>query len=294
MARAQGRQALRALPRGSHASRDGGARLRLPGIGDSGGARGTLSPRMQLEDLVNAVTYLWTREDIAPHRLGAFGSGGTGGGNAVLLAARERRIRCAVSQVPVADGEDWLRRMRREYEWYEFLARLEEDARTRVISGSGALVHPREEIMVPTPERKAAKVKADVDDRIPTLVPPQQRRGDHRLQAGGGRPSGQKLAGHRGGGQLGDPDRPRRRHLRGGREPKKLIMQHRTTHYAAYRQYADTVIPEIVAWYRTHLTGAAVQEVTPGGMRPCRSGHETGSSRVPKCSPTPSYALWTS
>ena len=171
MARAQGRQALRALPRGSHASRDGGARLRLPGIGDSGGARGTLSPRMQLEDLVNAVTYLWTREDIAPHRLGAFGSGGTGGGNAVLLAARERRIRCAVSQVPVADGEDWLRRMRREYEWYEFLARLEEDARTRVISGSGALVHPREEIMVPTPERKAAKVKADVDDRIPTLVP---------------------------------------------------------------------------------------------------------------------------
>ena len=31
-------------------------------------------------------------------------------------------------------------------------------------------MHPREEIMVPTPERRATKIKADVDDRVPSAV----------------------------------------------------------------------------------------------------------------------------
>ena len=141
------------------------------GFGDSGGDRGILLPQLQLEDLINAVTYLCTRDDVDSDKIGTFGSGGTGGGNAVLLAAADRRVRVAVSQVPVADGEDWLRRMRREYEWYEFLARLEADRRRRVLTGEGEMVHPREEIMVPTPERRASTVKADVDDRIPSSVP---------------------------------------------------------------------------------------------------------------------------
>ena len=33
------------------------------------------------------------------------------------------------------------------------------------------MVHPREEIMVPTPERKATNVKGDVDARVPSSVP---------------------------------------------------------------------------------------------------------------------------
>src|SRR5262245_46267626 len=68
------------------------------GFGDSDGDRGLLLPSLQLEDLVNAVTYLTTRDDVDPHRIGAFGSGGTGGGNAVLLGAVDDRVRCVVSQ----------------------------------------------------------------------------------------------------------------------------------------------------------------------------------------------------
>ena len=141
------------------------------GFGESEGDRGVILPQLQLEDLTNAVTYLTTREDVDADNIGVFGSGGTGGGNAILLAASDDRIRVAVSQVPVADGEDWLHRMRREYEWQEFLDRLENDRRERVGTGTGEMVHPREEIMVPTPERRATNVKADVDERIPSSVP---------------------------------------------------------------------------------------------------------------------------
>ena len=32
--------------------------------------------------------------------------------------------------------------------------------------------------------------------------------------------------------------------------PKRLVLQHATTHYAAYKQYADVVIPMMVDWLR--------------------------------------------
>lgn len=242
------------------------------GFGDSEGDPGTLSPGMQLEDLVNSVTYLQTRDDIDSDRLGMFGSGGTGGGNAVLLAARDRRIRCAVSQVPVADGEDWLRRMRREYEWHEFLDRLDADRRRRVESGSGERVHPQEEIMVPTPERRSTSVKKDVDDRVPSSV---------ALST-----AEEILAykpvdvAHRVRNLLviaveDDPVTPTDHAIalyEAAAEPKKLILQRQTTHYAAYRQHGDAVIPQIVSWFETHLSPASVVALTPQGSEILKEG----------------------
>lgn len=236
------------------------------GFGDSEGTQ-NLSPAMQLEDLVNAVTYLQTRDDIQSDSIGTFGSGGTGGGNAVLLCAADSRVRCAVSQVPVADGENWLRRMRREYEWYEFLARLDADRRARVLTGSGEMVHPREEIMVPTPERMKAAVKKDVDDRVPNSVP---------LSAAEDIMAYKPIdVAHRVRNLLvvgveGDAVTPTDHAIalyEAAAEPKKLIMQRDSTHYAAYAKYGDVVIPEMVQWFSTHLGGRAVVSVTPEGTQ---------------------------
>jgi len=57
------------------------------GFGDSEGERGWVRPEWQLEDILNAVTYLTTRTEIDANRLGAYGMGGTGGGNALLATA---------------------------------------------------------------------------------------------------------------------------------------------------------------------------------------------------------------
>jgi len=230
------------------------------GFGDSEGDRGLLLPNLQLEDMINAVTYLTTRDDVDADNIGVFGSGGTGGGNAVLLAAADRRVRVAVSQVPVADGEDWLHRMRREYEWQEFLHRIDADRKERVISGVGEMVHPREEIMIATPERRASKVKADVDDRIPTSVPLRCAEAIMRykpidvvdlvaptplmfiaVEDDAVTPTDHAFALYNKAGA-----------------PKKLLIQRHTTHYAAYAQYGAEVIPEIVAWYRAGFDGGAI------------------------------------
>ena len=225
------------------------------GFGSSEGASDLLLPSRQLEDLVNAVTYVASRSDIDEDSIGTFGSGGTGGGNAIMLAAADSRIRCAVSQVPVADGEDWLRRMRREYEWYELLESLRADRAERVLTGKSRLVHPREDIMLQTPERRTTKVKKDVDSRVPTLV--QLRSVDGILAYKPievvGRIEDAPLLIV---GVEDDPVTPTDHAValyEQARPPKKLLMQRHTTHYGAYAQYADTVVPQITDWFGTYL-----------------------------------------
>lgn len=223
------------------------------GFGDSEGANNILLPAMQLEDLINAVTYLTTRDDIDADNIGAFGSGGTGGGNSIMLAAHDSRVSCVVSQVPVADGRDWLHRMRSEHEWLDFLTSLEEDRKKRVLTGEGKLVHPREEIMVPTPERKKTTIKKDVDGRIPEEVLLRSAEAILEYQ-----PIDvvHKVPALLVIGVEGDATTPTDHAIalyEKARGPKKLIMQRHTTHYAAYETYGDQVTPEIVDWFKTHL-----------------------------------------
>ena len=106
------------------------------GFGCSDGERGWLLPDQQLQDLINTVTYIETVSDLDASRIGTYGQGGTGGGNAIMLAAVDSRVRCTVSQSPVADGATWLRSMRREHEWLAYLDRIERNART--LRGRGA------------------------------------------------------------------------------------------------------------------------------------------------------------
>ncbi|MQA81416.1 MAG: alpha/beta fold hydrolase [Streptosporangiales bacterium] len=229
------------------------------GFGDSEGDRSVLSPRGQLQDLQNAVSYLTTRDDVDPDTIGVFGSGGTGGGNAVLLAAHDDRIRAAVSQLPVADGEDWLHRMRQEHEWLEFLADLADDRRRRAVDGKGRLVHPREEIMVPTPERRATKVKADVDSRIPTAV--SLAAVDEILEYRPVRAAADLETPLLVIGVENDATTPTDHAVaiyEAAKGPRKLLMQRHTTHYAAYDKYWEVVTPHIVIWFERHLVNGAV------------------------------------
>ena len=230
------------------------------GFGDSEGDRTILSPRRQLEDLRSAVTYLETSDDIVRDSIGVFGSGGTGGGNAVLLAAVDPRVRAAVSQLPVADGGDWLHRMRSEYEWLDFLEALRVDRADRVaFGGPGRLVNPREEIMVPTAERRATNVKADVDDRVPTKV---------RLACA------QEIIDYRPVDAAASLDTPllviavendattptdhASAIYDAARGPKELIVQRHTSHYASYDRYWHLTTPRIVEWFDKYLGPADV------------------------------------
>jgi uncharacterized protein len=235
------------------------------GFGESEGEP-TVSPSRQLQDLRNAVTYLETRPDVDADAIGVFGSGGTGGGNAVLLAAADPRVRAAVSQLPVADGAQWLRRMRSEAEWVAFLGALEEDRRVRVATGKGRLVDPREEIVVPTPERRATRVKADVDGRVPARIPlaAADEILDYRplAAAAGLRTPLLVIAVEN---DTATPTDHAIALYEAARGPRELILQRHTSHYASYETNGAAIATRIVDWFDRYLTsGPLVVRSHPG------------------------------
>ena len=237
------------------------------GFGDSEGSAEYLDPMGQVADIRSAVTYLAGREDVDARRIGLFGSGGTGGGNAICAAALDERVRAVVSQVPIADGRDWLHRMRREHEWLEFLARVRADAERWTSTGESELVAPRDGIMVPTPERRTTTVKQDVDGRVPASV---------RLASAEAVMAYRPI-------DLVDRISPRALMLicvegdavtpedhavalyERAADPKRLVIQTGTTHYAAYERYRDVVNPMIVEWFERHLVAGDVQVLESPG-----------------------------
>jgi len=227
------------------------------GFGESEGDRGTLSPQWQLDDWRNAIAYMRARPDMDAARAAIFGTGGTGGGNAVAVASLEPDIRATISQVPVADGRDWLLGMRVEADRVTFLASVEADRRARALTGRGALVHPRHGIMVESAERRATTVKADVDARIPTEVPLAAAQGilEYRPIDLAPRVRGLMIVAVE-----EDNVTPTDHAVRlyeAASTPKRLVLQHGTTHYAAYKQYAAEVIPLMVGWLEALVLDAA-------------------------------------
>jgi cephalosporin-C deacetylase-like acetyl esterase len=230
------------------------------GFGDSTGDASYMDPMTQVADYRAAVTWLHTRAEIDPKRIGAFGSGGTGGGNAIYAGALDDRVKAVVSQVPIADGRDWLHRMRRESEWLEFLESIRQDRLTHVVTGEPTLVPPREGIMVPTPERRTTTIKADVDDKIPPLV---QLASAEAIFAYKPIEVVDRIAPRAvmiiavENDATTPEDHAFALYERAG-APKRLVIQTGTTHYAAYAQYRDVVNPLIVEWFVRHLVGGEV------------------------------------
>ena len=223
------------------------------GFGASDGDRGTLSPAWQVADWRNAISYMRGRDDVDAMRGAIFGSGGTGGGNAVLVAAAEPEMFATISQVPVADGRDWLWRQRSQSEWTAFLESVAADRRARATTGTGTNVHPRKDIAIDPPERATTNVKADVDTRVPTSVPLAAAQGilDYRPIDAAPRVSGLMVI------AVAEDAMTPTDHAEAlysaAPAPKRLIMQRNTTHYAAYKQYGPQVIPLMVDWLRARM-----------------------------------------
>lgn len=137
------------------------------GWGESGGPRGEIVPYRQVEDIRAGLTYLASRDDVDVRGLSLFGVS-FGGGNAVAAAGLDARVRACIVVSPVSDGAQWLHEMRREYEWQQFLDELNENDAAIVAGAAGRYVPAGDGIMIPTPEKRATKIKGDIP---PGMVP---------------------------------------------------------------------------------------------------------------------------
>jgi dipeptidyl aminopeptidase/acylaminoacyl peptidase len=238
------------------------------GHGGSDGERGWILPDRMVEDMINAVTYLETRPEIARDRIGAFGIGATGAGNAIVAAAADPRIRAVAVQSVIADGALWLRRMRSEPEWIEYQRRVADDARTWVRTGVSELVDPRAEIMVAAPERAKYTGKQDVDAKIEPRFHLQSAAAMMRYRPIDvvDRIAPRALLLISVADDAVTPDEHATALFERAGSPKRLLRQHGTTHYESYTQNYEVLAREIVGWYDRHL-GATMLETFDGDSR---------------------------
>ena len=134
------------------------------GVGESEGEYGRLYPLEQAEDIRNALTYLKLHPKVDPERL-AIAGWSFGGGMVPYVAGVDERVKCAVSVVGWADGERWMRGIRRYWEWLQLLDRIEQDRRSRVLTGKSELFAPGE-ILVgdPSTDEDRARVMSKIPE----------------------------------------------------------------------------------------------------------------------------------
>ena len=111
-------------------------------LGVSGGEpRQHLDPWMQVRDYENAISYLGTRDDVDAERLGAWGISYSGG-HVIILAAIDPRVKVIVSQIPVVDGYENMRRVHGTMGYRKLWARILEDRAARYADPNGRLHIP--------------------------------------------------------------------------------------------------------------------------------------------------------
>ena len=218
------------------------------GWGLSEGTAGDLYPMEQVADIRNAVTYLETRPEIDPNRIGLFGVS-FGGALGVDAAARDERIRAVVTVLSPMDGAAMLRGSRREYEWVELLGELTEDRRQRVITGRGTST---DHFSPPTPERSRTSALSqapippiplacldairefrplDIVDRIaPRAV---------LLIAATLDPT--------------CPVEHSQLAYEAAGSPKRLVVIESAEHYGTYVKHMDRIMEESTSWFARHL-----------------------------------------
>ena len=120
-----------------HLARNGVASLVFDyrNFGASDGARRQhADPWQQIEDYRSALSYLSGLQDVDSERLGVWGISYSGG-HVLILAAIDRRIKAAVSVVPVIDGEENMRRAHGHDRFIELRDLVETDRDERCHTG---------------------------------------------------------------------------------------------------------------------------------------------------------------
>ncbi len=125
-------------------------------FGDSEGKpRGRLFPAEQHEDYKNAISWVSLRPEVDPERIGVWGSSYSGA-HVLHLAAFDRRIKAAVSQVPLVDGWANAQRLMRPDVFAGFQQALDQDRLARYRGEEGGkvpVVAPEgEPSALPTPD----------------------------------------------------------------------------------------------------------------------------------------------
>lgn len=121
-----------------------------------GEPRYEIDPWQQVRDYRDAITYAETLDETDADRIGVWGSSYSGG-HVLVVAALDRRVKCVVSQVPLASGHGNARRLIRADYLKGVQGMLADDRRARMAGKAPAMIpvvaeDPAAPAALPTPD----------------------------------------------------------------------------------------------------------------------------------------------
>ena len=115
------------------------------GFGASGGEKGRLVWREQVQDIRNAITFAGTLDEVNPEKIALWGTS-YGGANIIETASQDHRVKCLVVQISFGNGERVITRGQTPEQKEKLLAMLEKAWQREVAKGRPMML-PIEQIL---------------------------------------------------------------------------------------------------------------------------------------------------
>ncbi|MFH1169844.1 MAG: alpha/beta fold hydrolase [Chloroflexota bacterium] len=230
------------------------------GLGESEGPVSRVIPQEQSEDIRNAITYMQTRPEVDPDRIGLYGTS-LGGANVIYTAGNDKRVKCVVETGGIGNGERLMISLRRRWEWLAFLKEIEEDRAKRVLTGVSRIVDPHYilpadpdtiNIMIPRfekfrTEHSSKGYPLETADALMDYKPEQVAEKISPSAA---------LFIHTANDVLVPPEESWNMYER-AKEPKKIVIIPNCVHYDVYKFNKPAVFKKVmataVAWFKEYL-----------------------------------------
>lgn len=100
-----------------------------------GEPRQLIDPAKQIEDFKNAVTFVSSLPEIDPDKVGVWGIS-YAGGHVLAVGATDPRVKCVISNIPVVDGYENMRRVHGSTRFNDLQKLILEDRVTRTRAGN--------------------------------------------------------------------------------------------------------------------------------------------------------------
>lgn len=100
-----------------------------------GTPRQHIDPAAQVEDYKSAITFGESLKEIDPNRIGVWGIS-YAGGHVLIVGATDPRVKCVISNIPVVDGYENMRRVHGSQRFHELNELILSDRRERTKAGT--------------------------------------------------------------------------------------------------------------------------------------------------------------
>lgn len=109
------------------------------GFGESDGERGHLKPNLQIEDILNAISFLRSQPQVDENRIALWGTS-FGGANAIFAAEQDGNVQCLIIQLTFGDGQRVVTRGMSDEEKKNFFTFIEKMETRKIRTGKEMMV----------------------------------------------------------------------------------------------------------------------------------------------------------